>query len=136
MPHLYMDAATLQGKPKVGGGDCVELVQKFTQVGWTGKWRPWVRVLDAGYIRVGTVIATFTKDKRYANRKSGNHACFFMGMGPLDPKTGQPGYIVVMDQWKKKHDISLRKIYALGKTREQGGRYDDSDNAEAFWVVE
>lgn len=58
-----------------------------------------------------------------------------MGMGPLDPKTGKPSYIAVMDQWKKKRDISERKIYALGKSKEEGGRYDDSDNAETFWVA-
>lgn len=136
MPHIYPDAAKLQAKPKVGKGDCVELVQRHTQVGWTGHWRPWVRVVDAGYIRVGTVIATFTKGGRYLSRPVGNHAAFFMSMGPLDSKTGKPSYIVVMDQWKKKRDISERKIYALGKSKEEGGRYDDSDNAETFWVVE
>ncbi len=136
MPHIYPDAAKLQAKPKVGQGDCVELVQHHTPVGWTGHWRPWVRVLDAGFIRVGTVIATFSKRGHYPNRATGNHAAFFMGMGPLDPKTGRPSYIVVMDQWKKKGNISERKIYALGKSKEEGGRYDDSDNAETFWVVE
>lgn len=136
MPHIYPDAAKLQAKPKVGKGDCVELVQRHTQLGWTGHWRPWVRVVDAGYIRVGTVIATFTKGGRYLSRPVGNHAAFFMGMGPLDSKTGKPSYIVVMDQWKKKRDISERKIYALGKSKEEGGRYDYSDNAETFWVVE
>ena len=80
MPHIYPDAAKLQPKPKVGKGDCVELVQRHTQVGWTGHWRPWVRVVDAGYIRVGTVIATFTKGGRYLSRPVGNHAAFFMGM--------------------------------------------------------
>ena len=67
MPHIYYDAPKLQGAQKVGEGDCVELVQKFTTVGWTGRWQPWIKVLDAGYIRIGTVIATFNKKKRYAN---------------------------------------------------------------------
>lgn len=135
MPHIYPDAPKLQGSPKVGNGDCVELVQKITDVGWTGSWQPWIRVLDAGYIRVGTVIATFNKHGRYANNPRGNHAAFFMGMGPLDPKTGRPQYFLAMDQWKTKLDIRQRRILPRGKSKEEGGIYDDSDNADTFWVV-
>ena len=135
MPHIYYDTPKLQGAQKVGDGDCVELVQKFTTVGWTGRWQPWIKVLDAGYIRIGTVIATFNKKKRYANQKRGNHAGFFMGMGPLDPKTGRPKYILVMDQWNDKRMIGMREIYPRAKLKEDGGEYDDSDNAETFWVV-
>lgn len=136
MPHVYADVLKLHNQPKVGNGDCVELVQKFTKVGWTGKWRPWVRVLDAGFVRVGTVIATFDKQGRYPSNAAGNHAAFFVGMGPLNSKTGQPSYIVVMDQWKVKRDVHERKIYARGKSKAEGNIYDDSDNADMFYVVE
>jgi hypothetical protein len=135
MPHIYPDAPKLQGLPKVGNGDCVELVQHFTDVGWTGSWHPWIKVLDAGYIRIGTVIATFNKYSRYANNPRGNHAAFFMGMGPLDLKTGRPRYFLVMDQWKNKTMIGQREILPRDKLKEDGGLYDDSDNAETFWVV-
>lgn len=135
MPHIYPDAPKLQGLAKVGDGDCVALVQEFTKVGWTGRWRPWIKVLDAGYIRVGTVIATFNKHGRYANNPTGNHAAFFLGMGPLDPKTGRPKYIRVMDQWKKKRMIGAREILPRATLKEDGGPYDDSDNAETYWVV-
>ncbi|WP_432382312.1 BPSL0067 family protein [Duganella sp. P38] len=136
MPHVYANALKLQNKPKIGRGDCVELVQQFTQVGWTGKWRPWVSVLDAGFIRTGTVIATFDKNGRYPNKASGNHAAFFVGMGPLDSHTGRPAYILVMDQWKLKRNIHERKIYSRGRSKAEGNIYDDSDNADMFYVVE
>jgi len=58
-----------------------------------------------------------------------------MGMGPLDPKTGRPKYFLAMDQFKKKGDVHERKIYPRGKSKEDGGTYDDSDNADTFWVV-
>lgn len=135
MPHIYPDAPKLQGLAKVGNGDCVELVQRFTDVGWTGSWHPWIKVLDAGYIRIGTVIATFNKYGRYANNPRGNHAAFFLGMGPLDLKTGRPKYIMVMDQWKDKRMIGAREILPRATLKEDGGIYDDSDNAETFWVV-
>lgn len=136
MPHIYTDVLKLQHQPKVGRGDCVELVQKFTKVGWTGKWRAWIRVLDAGFIRVGPVIATFDHNGRYPGKASGNHAAFFAGMGPLDAKTGQPSYILVMDQWKQKRSIHERKIYPRGRPKAEGNIYDDSDNADMFYVVE
>jgi hypothetical protein len=135
MPHIYHDAHQLEGKLRVGNGDCVALVQAYTAVGWTGSWRPWVRVLDAGYIRVGTVVATFDNNGRYPNKPTGNHAAFFMGMGPLDPKTGRPQYFLAMDQWKTKLDIHERKILSRGKSTAEGGSHDDSDNADTFWVV-
>lgn len=135
MPHIYPDVRKLEGKPLIGDGNCVALVQQLTDVGWTGSWRPMVRVLDAGYIRVGAVIATFDKYGRYANRPRGNHAALFLGMGPLDMKTGRPSYILVMDQWKTKAAVGARKILPREKLKADGGIYEDSDNAETFWVV-
>lgn len=35
MPHIYNDVHKLEDQPIVGNGDCVALVQKFTDVGWT-----------------------------------------------------------------------------------------------------
>ncbi|USX25760.1 BPSL0067 family protein [Oxalobacteraceae bacterium OTU3CINTB1] len=58
-----------------------------------------------------------------------------MGMGPIDPETGRPRYILVIDQWKDKRMIGMREIYPRAKLKEDGGEYDDSDNAETFWVV-
>ena len=136
MPHIFSEVHTLEGSPPVGNGNCVALVQKFTGVGWTGNWRPWVKVLDAGYIRVGTVVATFDKQGRYANRPTGNHAAFFVAMGPLDSKTGRPQYVEVVDQWKGRGIIKRLKIYPKGRFNHLAGGLDDSNNAESFWVVQ
>lgn len=136
MPHIYNDVHKLEGKPPIGDGNCVALVQELTDVGWTGSWRPWVRVIDAGYIRVGTVIATFDKHGRYPNRPTGNHAGFFLGMGPLDSKTGRPDYFVIMEQWKGLAVIKQRAIYAKGRLAHIPGGLSDSNIYDNFWVVQ
>lgn len=136
MPHIYNDIHSLVGKPLVGGGDCVLLVQSLTDVGHTTKWHGWVRVLDAGYIRVGTVIATFNKFGRYLSLPTGNHAAFFAGMGPIDRKTGRPEYFWAVDQWKGLPAIRKHKIYDLSQFKNVAGGYSDSQNADTFWVVE
>jgi hypothetical protein len=137
MPHVYREVAKLQGADKVDGGECVRLVQHFTKVGHTTTWRMGERVLDARTIPIGTVIANFTKQGRWPGLPKGNHAAFFMGFGPLGPD-GKPTAIYVMDQWTgpKKPKISARSILRRGsKRKSEGNFYDDSDNAEHFYVV-
>ena len=136
MPHIYNDVHKLEGKPPVGDGDCVALVQTLTDVGWTGSWRPWVRVIDAGYVRVGTVIATFDKHGRYPNSPTGNHAAFFLGMGPLDIRTGRPDYILIMEQWKGLKRIKQRALYEKGRLAHIPGGLSDSNAFDNFWVVQ
>jgi hypothetical protein len=72
---------------------------------------------------------------RHPNNKTGNHACFFLYFGPISQTTGKPIYIAVMDQWKKKEHIGMRRIDLRGKLHSQGNIFDDSDNADAFYVV-
>lgn len=135
MPHTYPEARDLEGKDKLGDGNCVALVQALTKVGHTSTWRPGERVLDAIAITPGTVIATF-EDGRYPNRAKGNHAALYLYSGPRSQKTGKPQYIVVMDQWTRKPRISARGIYPHGAhLHSAGNRIDDSDNAEHFYVV-
>jgi hypothetical protein len=135
MPHVYPEVRELEGKNKLGDGNCVALVQALTNVGHTSTWRPGERVMDAITIIPGTVIATF-ENGRYPNRPTGNHAALYLYSGPRDQKTGQPQYIVVMDQWTRKPRISARSIYPRGtKLHAQGNRIDDSDNAEHFYIV-
>jgi hypothetical protein len=90
--------------------------------------------MDSRNIAPGTVIATF-EDGRYPNRHTGNHAAFYLYSGPNSMKTGKPAYIVVMDQWKRKGMISARSIYPKVRSLSLGLTFDDSDNAEMFYVI-
>lgn len=135
MAHVYPEARALEGKAKLGDGNCVALVQALTKVGHTSTWRPGERVMDAVTLAPGTVIATF-ENGRYPNRQTGNHAALYLYSGPRSQKTGKPQYIVVIDQWKRKPHISARSIYPRGaQLRSAGNSIDDSDNAEHFYVV-
>lgn len=137
MPHVYSDVKKLQGEPKVDGGECVRLVQHYTNVGHTSTWRQGERVMDVTFLALGTVIANFTREGRWPGKKKGNHAALFIEFGPRG-RDGKPTTIVVMDQWTDatKRTISARSILRRGaKTHDEGNIYDDSDNAEHFYVV-
>ena len=138
--HVYKEAWTLQDKPKLGDGNCVALVQALTSVGHTSFWSPGLRVMDCAHLPTGCVIATFEQG-RYANRRTGNHACFFLEFGPLSQTTGQPTSIRVMDQWNpspgrpSRDTIKSRFILPRGASHWQGNPYADSENADTFYVV-
>ena len=137
MPHIYSDVRKLQDQPKVDGGECVRLAQHYTNVGPTSVWRPGERVLDAKFIPPGTVIANFNKKGRWPGKSKGNHAAFFVEFGPRGPD-GKPASIIMMDQWTdvRKKAISARTVPKRGpKTHDEGNYYDDSDNAEHFYIV-
>jgi len=69
MPHIYSEVRKLQDQPKVDGGECVRLVQHYTNVGPTSVWRAGERVLDAKFIPPGTVIANFDKKGRWPGNR-------------------------------------------------------------------
>jgi hypothetical protein len=108
--------------------------QKLTHAGHTSQWLRERRVMDSRNIAPGTVIATF-EDGRYPNRQTGNHAAFYLHSGLNSMKTGKPAYILVMDHWKKKGQVSARSIYPKARKLSIGLVDDDSDNAEMFYVV-
>lgn len=126
MPYKYSQVRELENADKVGDGNCVALVQHFTDIGHTSSWRAGERVMDVQAISEGTVIATFDRN---------GHAALFLRFGPRSTKTGKPAFIVVMDQWKTKVKISSRPIHPRAKRKADGGLYHDSDNAEAFYIV-
>jgi hypothetical protein len=134
MAHVYPEVMALEKHSLIGDGNCAALVQKLTNVGNTSRWRPAERVLDSRGITPGTVIATF-EDGRYPNRHTGNHTALYLYSSPNNPKTGKPAYIVVMDQWKRKGQVAARSIYPKARSLSVGLTYDDSDNAEMFYVV-
>lgn len=147
MPHHHnrrcwhairlLQVRSLQGQPKVGGGDCVELIQRYTSAGHTGTWRAGERVLDAKFIAPGTVIANFTREGRWPGKPKGNHAALFLEFGPRG-SDGKPTSFIVMDQWvgPTKPVISARPVRRYGsKMHSEGNVYDDSNNAEHYYIV-
>lgn len=134
MPFVYANAGALVGKPKVGSKECVALVQHYTSVGLTRTWVAGAKVLGNPRIKIGTAIATF-RNGRYLSHKSNNHAAFFL--------RHENGGIVVIDQWNDdparpdaKRDISVRTIRPRGRAFADGTWPHESDNAEAFFVIE
>lgn len=135
MPRLYPDANRLGDTPKVGTTDCVALVQFYATLPNHSAWKAGEKVLDNPRIRLGTAIATFVNG-RYPNKKTGNHAAFFLRHGPKGD-----GFWV-MDQWKDKpgqkpRPVTSRYISARHvKRNADGSWYRASDNAEAFSIIE
>lgn len=135
MPHVDRDARKLEHEPLVDGGHCVRLVQHYTNVGPTSTWRQGLRVLDETFIEEGTVIANFNRQGRWPGKDRGNHAAFFIGFGPRGAD-GKPIWIAVQDQWKAKGDVHMRRVERRGlKLHDEGNRFEDSDNAEHFYIV-
>lgn len=134
--YVYSKIREKEGEPRLGDGNCVALVQKLTNVGHTSTWSPGLRVMDSVHLPVGCVIATF-EFGRYANKPTGNHACFFLEYGPISQATGKPVHIMVMDQWQgpKRTKIKSRELRPFGKSHSQGNIITDSDNADMFYVV-
>lgn len=126
MTDVYSDVRSLEGKPKEGNGECVNLVKNHTSVGWTGKWRQGIDVVGSNTLEQGTAIATFV-DGRYLSNAHGNHAAFYMGQ--------VSDGIYIMDQWRSKARIGKRFIRSQGKDA-QGRFIDPSNNADAFSVIE
>lgn len=125
------DVNKLEGHDPVGTGECVALVQSYAKAPRTTEWRAGAHVLDAGFIVPGTAIATFSSTVAPFRSTYGNHAALFMYAGPKDTATGQPKYIVVMDQWKGRK-VKSRRIDTYSP---KAKRIQDSDNASAFYII-
>lgn len=133
MPYVYRAAGALKDKPKVGSTECVALVQHFTTVGPTSGWVAGDKVAGNTHIAIGTAIATF-RNGRYGGADHNNHAAFFLRHGPN-------GSIVVIDQWRDRahrprRDITVRTIERKGGPFQNGNWPQESDNADAFFVIE
>jgi hypothetical protein len=77
------------GKPSVGTGECVPLVQAATGAPDSTHWRPGDLVKGNANIRPGTAIATFDRNGRYVG-----HAAIYLGQDEHD--------IQVIDQWNNR----------------------------------
>lgn len=80
------------GRPSVGSGECVPLVQAATGAPLIKFWRRGAKVQGNLTIKPGTAIATFESDGRYGNKEDGtSHAAIYIGQDAKE--------IFVIDQW-------------------------------------
>ena len=125
-PFIYTKVTKLEGKPKVGGGQCAVLVQWYSPlVGKAATWREGIKVKGSPSIATGTAIATFV-DGVYPNKAHGNHAGYYI--------TQNPSGIYIMDQFTGKSTISMRQLKFKGKNSD-GTYIDPSNNGDAFSVI-
>jgi hypothetical protein len=119
---------TLYG-PSIGTGECVPLVQHSTGAPVTKDWRRGAPVKGNFDVQIGTAIATFDKDGRYGNHRTGNHAAIYMGQDAQG--------IMVVDQWNRRDKTG--KIYGQQPPHIHMLLFDDRkadvDNGNRFYVV-
>jgi len=124
-PYIADDPRQWIGRPSVGTGECVPLVQQATGAPRSTLWRPGALVQGNTAIRPGTAIATFDSGGHYTG-----HAAIYLGQDEHG--------IQVIDQWNirkngfivKKHQPSLRTL-SLGDPR-----HARIDRGEFYHVVE
>ena len=113
--------------------ECVALVQKLTDVGYTGRWQPGPRVMDLTFLLPGTVIANFVFENGKARfpGKHGWHAALFdrFSHGTI-MSNGRPCEFSIFDQYHGKP--AGRR--GLAKSTENW-KPAASDDAAAFYVV-
>lgn len=138
--HIYSAVASLQGRDKIGQGDCVELVRSLVPTLRDRPTRAWVqgdKVTDvADQLKPGTAIATFLCGRYPQDSYTGKHAALFVGVKRRDAN-GKVVEIVIMDQWKSKRSIGSRPLRLRGTPGSQcnGGRYDASNKLEDYYVI-
>lgn len=81
----------------VGNGQCVAYVRAAAQLGHTSTWERGASVQGL-VLPIGTAIATFDDNKRYANDRHGSsHAAIYLGQTAIG--------IQVLDQWYHKRKL-------------------------------
>lgn len=140
-PIYSGDVDKLHGGKPIGDGDCVDLVQKLTNIGHTSRWMRGPRVVDMAFLNPGAVIANFVPDGRggwkFPN-KHGYHAAFFVEfMGRY--VSGKQSGIMVMDQFVGRYpnnEVRARPIPARSHLRMSNGQpFAACDDADAYYVV-
>jgi hypothetical protein len=132
-PYLIKEVqllSTLPGKDAVipdsdtaFGVQCVGLVKYYSDAGPTSTWQEGASLSDGDPIMPGTAIATFNSEGRYASKKTGNHACFFVSFLP-----GNAGIRVLEQHVKPTPDkIQLRSLKFKGSS--------EIDDASAYAVI-
>ena len=78
MSYVYRSVNVLEGKDKVGDGECVTLIKAYTMAGRTGRWKQGAAVVGNKSIAGGTAIANYVIGK-WPRLAHGNHSAFYMG---------------------------------------------------------
>jgi hypothetical protein len=138
MGYTYNDVDKLaEGKtPNVDSGECVDIVKELVP-GLKGRptssWRAGAWVMEAGAsIPRGTAIATFDKNGKFPQRRTGQHAALVLRV--------MPSGIWVVDQWRNNRGKITRRFLQIPIPRLQhnadGSFRDASNNPLAFRVIE
>jgi hypothetical protein len=128
MPYIYSDVDALDGKPAVGTGQCVPLVEFYAKAPAPAalKWRQGTVVKGNQQIAKGTAIATFINGV-YPSLPSGNHAALYVSQDPHG--------VWVIDQYQGSGGIHKRQLRFKGQDK-NGKFIDPSNNGEAFSIIE
>src|SRR3954453_11592376 len=100
----------------IGGGHCVDYVERVAGAPLTSRWRPGARVRGDRRIARGTAIATFGADGGYTNG-TGNHAAIYLGQD----RSG----IRVDDQWRGRPVAERLIRFGGGKGSRRGSKSND-----------
>lgn len=135
--YVYEGVTALENKPKVRDGECVALVQEYTDALNSKQWRAGERVIESRGLRPGTAIATFVNG-RFPSGTMHRHAAFFLRYGPRD-SSGNCVNFWVIEQYNNPPipRIQARTLKVkFGGQRPDGSWPDMSNNASAFFVIE
>jgi hypothetical protein len=107
MPYVAANPEKFIGT-SVGNGQCVAFARAAAGIGHTSTWVRGDPVRGANLI-VGTAVATFGENLRYANDTTGqSHAAIYLGQDAAG--------IQVLDQWVKKIRLPDGRIEARVQT--------------------
>ena len=125
----YVDVDTIPAvnTALVSTGSCASLVQHYTRVGPTPRWKEGAAVRDNTTIKKGTAIATFVNGV-YPNDEHGNHAALYVSQSAAGIK--------VVDQWTGEEKPHFRVLSFKGKTASGNGWEDPSNNGDAMSIIE
>ena len=130
MPYVASDPDRYIGKPPVGTGECVPLVEDATGAPRAAQWSRGALVKGNTALARGTAIATFDAAGNYGNNRHGNHAAIYLGQDASG--------IQVVDQWNRRDKTG--KIVGHQWPHERTIRFNDklgaSDNGNGFSVVQ
>jgi hypothetical protein len=123
---------TTPPKANVGTGQCVALIEAYTNVPRPAAvfWKQGAAVRGNVKLQKGTAIATFI-DGKYPSHPFGNHAALYDGQ--------DAGGIFVVEQFVRRNGTKtgIERRYLPFRGKDSAGNYIHiSDNGDAYAVIE